>query len=72
VVSKDELLDQVWPAQIVSESVLPRNIRVLRKALVPSRTFWGFSLPCWSSRSGRSSISRSPSIWPVGCRRERI
>ncbi len=37
VVSKDELLDQVWPGQTVSESVLPRNIRVLRKVLGDDR-----------------------------------
>ena len=37
VVSKDELLDQVWPGQFVSESVLPRNIRVLRKVLGDDR-----------------------------------
>ena len=37
VVSKDELLDKVWPGQFVSESVLPRNIRVLRQALGDDR-----------------------------------
>ncbi len=37
VVPKGELLDQVWPGQFVSESVLPRNIRVLRKVLGDDR-----------------------------------
>ncbi len=37
VVSKDELLDRVWPGQFVSESVLPRNIRVLRQAFGDDR-----------------------------------
>ena len=37
VVAKDELLDKVWPGQFVSESVLPRNIRVLRKVLGDDR-----------------------------------
>ena len=38
VVSKDELLDKVWPGQVVSESVLPRNVRVLRQVLGDDRT----------------------------------
>ncbi|MEO6030126.1 MAG: AAA family ATPase [Candidatus Binatia bacterium] len=33
VVSKDELLDRLWPGEHVSESVLPRCITVARKAL---------------------------------------
>ena len=37
VVAKDELLDKVWPGQYVSDSVLPRNIRVLRQALGDDR-----------------------------------
>ncbi len=33
VVSKDELLDRLWPGEHVSDSVLPRCITVARKAL---------------------------------------
>jgi len=33
VVSKDELLEQLWPGEFVSESVLPRCIVAVRKAL---------------------------------------
>ena len=42
VVSKDELLDKVWPGQFVSESVLPRNVRALRKALGDDRSLQRF------------------------------
>src|SRR5215468_9485059 len=33
VVSKDELLDAVWPGQVVSESVLPKCIAAARRAI---------------------------------------
>src|SRR5215468_8426124 len=33
VVSKDELLDAVWPGQTVSESVLPKCIAAARRAI---------------------------------------
>src|SRR5262252_4900777 len=33
VLSKDDLMHQVWPGQIVEESNLPSQISVLRKAL---------------------------------------
>src|SRR5262245_51712573 len=38
VVSKDELLEQVWPGEHVSESVLPTNVRTLRRALGDDRS----------------------------------
>lgn len=37
VVSKDELLDEVWSGQVVSESVLPTHVRTLRRALGDDR-----------------------------------
>ena len=37
VVSKDELLDTLWPGESVSESVLPRCIAMIRKALDDGR-----------------------------------
>ena len=33
VVSKDELLDRLWPGEAVSESVLPTNVAAVRRAL---------------------------------------
>ena len=33
VVSKDELLEALWPGEFVSESVLPRCITAARKAI---------------------------------------
>jgi DNA-binding winged helix-turn-helix (wHTH) protein len=38
VVSKDELLGQVWPGEHVSESVLPTNVRTLRRVLGDERS----------------------------------
>lgn len=41
VVSKDELLDAVWPGQAVSESVLPKGITAARRAVGDGRTAAG-------------------------------
>lgn len=38
VVSKDELLERVWPGENVSESVLPTNVAALRRALGDERS----------------------------------
>ena len=38
VVSKDELLDAVWPDQVVSESVLPKCVAAARRAVGDART----------------------------------
>src|SRR5262245_40464376 len=38
VVSKDELLDAVWPGQVVSESVLPKCVAAARRAVGDART----------------------------------
>jgi DNA-binding winged helix-turn-helix (wHTH) protein/tetratricopeptide (TPR) repeat protein len=37
VVSKDELLDAVWPGQVVSESVLPKCVATARRAVGDAR-----------------------------------
>ena len=37
VVSKDELLDAVWPGQTVSESVLPKCVAAARRAVGTAR-----------------------------------
>lgn len=37
VVSKSEILDEVWPGEAISESVLPRAIAVIRRAVGDSR-----------------------------------
>ena len=37
VVSKDELLDAVWPGQVVSESVLPKCVAAARRAVGDTR-----------------------------------
>src|SRR5215475_10648695 len=37
VVSKDELLDAVWPGQTVSESVLPKCVTAARRAVGDER-----------------------------------
>lgn len=37
VVSKAEILDHVWPGEAISESVLPRSIAVIRRAVGDSR-----------------------------------
>src|SRR5262245_1399022 len=38
VVTKDELLDALWPGQAVSESVLPKCIAAARRAVGDART----------------------------------
>ncbi|MDP7573356.1 MAG: winged helix-turn-helix domain-containing protein, partial [Myxococcota bacterium] len=38
VVTKDELLDTLWPGEAVSDSVLPRCIAAMRRAVGDSRT----------------------------------
>lgn len=37
VVSKSEILDHVWPGEAISESVLPRSIALIRRAVGDSR-----------------------------------
>lgn len=38
VVSKNEIMDHVWPGEAISESVLPRSIALIRRAVGDSRS----------------------------------
>src|SRR5262249_7024716 len=67
VATKRELLDALWPNEVVTEAVLPTNINALRRALgqkrgdkLPIETVHGrgyrFAMPVTKSMTARSSI----------------
>jgi predicted ATPase/DNA-binding winged helix-turn-helix (wHTH) protein len=70
VATKRELLDALWPNEVVTEAVLPTNINALRRALgqkrgdkLPIETVHGrgyrFAMPVTKSVGARSSIRPS-------------
>ena len=58
VVSKDELLDAVWPGQAVSESVLPKCVAAARRAVGDTRA--GPAGPSADARNPEPTLGGSP------------
>ncbi len=73
VATKRELLDALWPSEVVTEAVLPTNINALRRALgqqrgdrQPIETVHGrgyrFSMPVTRSMPPRAHVSTVPPV----------
>lgn len=52
IVTKDELIAQVWAGRELSEQTIPVAISKLRKALGMTST----SLPCWKPFQGKAIV----------------
>ena len=76
VVSKDELLDAIWPGEFVSDSVLPRCIANARKALGDARSApttiatvhgrgYRFIAPLTADEGGEPAAGEAPALAAV-------
>ena len=71
LVTKDELLDQVWPKMVVEEAALHVQVSALRKVLgadaiaTVSGRGYQFTLPVTKSDGEAARASRLPTPWPM-------